>query len=578
MATLQKSPPIRLAPNSGPATPTPGFLVLPWDGGGWYFPRRFREVIEDPVALSVFRDYLKSKGGEASFFGATRWEELLPIGVDKAVDLPSRRLFYWTITFFRDQADEGMKMGQAALRRATRPDLTCSVNWNNFVSASYRASPNEKIGNNPDLEPDSAMGGFNWIGFGRKQCAMPFSEDWFGDATANSWTWYADVLRCSAALGEGQFGGYTIGSCMGGHPAGAAYKIFSLLGRGAKMVDVYTFGPEYLFPGNCWSESLGMYPALADALSLLGRSEDMLFPAKPSRGQVAILLPDPSALWEPDSRAPMYEANQAGIHRALTHAGYPVDAIDDIDLESGAFAERGYRVIVACGPNASREGEAKLAEWVKGGGVLVLSPGALTADRYNEPHDPFGAAADIRRSAVRDRDGRQPGFSEIPLWEPRGERLPDLDSADDDTLGAGTRTVCKMGDGQVVYHHLFAGVEYLRHLVVTAGLYRGYKTALRRFIAQPARDAGCARPVVIEGRLVEGALLEADRGWALVLLNWGGDAIGELSLVLPGVRSFSGSVTSSRGVPVRMEAALDGLRVRLPLETVDVLKIVRDGR
>lgn len=559
-----------VAPHAGSPERVHHFKLA--DEPGWYFPQRFTEVIEDPVALAIFRDYLKAKAPTPDVFGAKRWEDVVPSGASRATDAAGRRLYYWSIEFYREQANLGMKLANEALRRATRPELTCAVNWNNFVSVAYRASPNQAIANNTIVGPDSAMGSFAWLDFGRQRCAMPFSEDWFGDAAANSWTWYADVLRSSAALGDGQFGAYTIGCCMGGHPDGAAYKIFSILSRGAKMVDVYTFGPEYFFPGNCWSERLSMYAPLAASLGLLGRAEDLLFPARPARGDVAMLLSGASTLWETDSKSPLYEENAAGLHRALTHAGYGVDAIDEVDLASGAIAARGYKVILACGPNTTRAGVLKLAEWVQAGGTLLLAPGALTADEYNEPHDAFGPAAQVKRVAVRDRETRLAEYPEVPCWSPAGERQADLPALPD-TPAAGLMTGAALGRGTVAFCQFFAGVEYLRHLDSSSGLPRGYRAGLRDFLTAPLQAATCRRPAVVDQPLVEAAVLEADSGWAVVLLNWSGTPVNPLTLTLPGIRQPPQSVVSSQGSRVTFTATDTGLRLQLPLKAVDVLKV-----
>src|SRR5215469_4958840 len=101
----------------------------------------------------------------------------------------------------------------------------------------------------------------------------------------------------------GEFGGYIAARYLagfrylGGHPAGASYRILALIGHGAKTVCLYNYGP-YLIGGDAWSEYQTVYQPIADALRLVGRAEKVLYPGRPRRGSVAIYLPGISNLWD----------------------------------------------------------------------------------------------------------------------------------------------------------------------------------------------------------------------------------------------------------------------------------------
>ena len=53
------------------------------------------------------------------------------------------------------------------------------------------------------------------------------------------------------------------------------------------------FGPEYLFPGNCWSETAlanpKLFAGIAEANGLVGAAEELLWPATRVVSEVAIL-------------------------------------------------------------------------------------------------------------------------------------------------------------------------------------------------------------------------------------------------------------------------------------------------
>jgi hypothetical protein len=65
------------------------------------------------------------------------------------------------------------------------------------------------------------------------------------------------------------FGGYVVPRAAGDREDGILQKILALAGTGAKVVNSYVFGPEYSFPGNCYSKKAGMLRKLAQA-SMIG--------------------------------------------------------------------------------------------------------------------------------------------------------------------------------------------------------------------------------------------------------------------------------------------------------------------
>ena len=363
-----------------------------------------QQVRENPLWLEEFRTYLREKGFQPEELGGAdaAWSDIFPIGASAAKELPARRLFYWTMRFFPESASRGHKLAREALDRAFNRPMRADVNWNNWLSQWYAASPNKKIANNPIADPDAAMGSFDWMESGRTSAHTLWSEDWFGDQSAQTWSLYGDLLRSASMLGKQQFGSYVIGATIGGHAAGATYKMMSLLGHGGKAIDVYTFGPNLLFADG-WSENWWVYRPIADALRLVGRSERLLYPGRPERGKVAILLPGSSALWEKDQHHPHYNQEMWGLHHALVYGGYSVDFVDETDLAQGALGPRGYTTLYVTGPNVARAAQEQIKQWVQSGGTLVVTPGGAVADEYNTPTAVLDAVLGLKnRVAVRD--------------------------------------------------------------------------------------------------------------------------------------------------------------------------------
>ncbi len=82
----------------------------------------------------------------------------------------------------------------------------------------------------------------------------------------------------SAARQRGlEFGGYVVPRTSGDRSDGILQKVLCLVGSGAKAVQYFRFGPEYNFPGNCYSEKPGMLEKVAGAHRMLAVAEDVMW-------------------------------------------------------------------------------------------------------------------------------------------------------------------------------------------------------------------------------------------------------------------------------------------------------------
>jgi hypothetical protein len=435
------------------------------------------------------------------------------------------------------------------------------------------------------------MGSFDWMESGRLSAHTLWSEDWFGDQSAQTWSLYGDLLRSASMLGQQKFGSYVIGASIGGHPSGATYKMLSLIGHGGKGIDVYTFGPNMLF-GDGWSENWWVYPPLAKALRLVGRGERLLYPGRPERGKVAIFLPSSSALWETDQHQPHYNQEMWGLHHALIYAGYTVDFVDDTDLAQGALVGRGYTTLYLTGPNVAREAQEQVKAWVQSGGTLVVTPGAAVADEYNTPTSVLDPILGLKnRVAVRDAapqvsdtlpvtdtvtlTSTKLGTGSVDLHGPitaltidRAAVLASLKSG-----GAGI-TANQYGKGRAIAYAFFPGWQYWLTPDRTdrSRLPLKWGAAERNLIVAPVRIAGTPRPVTMNREGVEACRLQSGKGIAVVLLNWTDQPIASLTVTVPATGKFH-KVSSAQGAAVKSTVTADGIQVILPVKDVDVLMI-----
>jgi hypothetical protein len=431
--------------------------------------------------LENFHTFLESYKQTPADFDETwtSWRDVLPVGVTAATaTLRERRLFYWTMRFFQHSASNGHALGRSALESAFQHPLNAFPNWK------------------PDIRwfwPELHKASFDWFTSGRLGAHTLWSEDGFNDIDAQTWSVMGDMLRCAWMLQPApriqEFGGYVHGLSLGNHPSGASYKILTLVGHGAKIVDMYAFGTAFIQVDG-WSENAATYSPTARALRLLGRAERVLHPGRPDRGKVAILLPAASSLWDV---GPTFYLNDAKyLHHALVHAGYTVDFVDDTDLKDDALASRDYTTLYITSPNMSAADLqfTKIADWVKRGGILVVTLGAAVCDEYNTLHSSpdhpslldqvlgLSPRLDLEQKARTPWRDNSPvtetlsfldptfGSGEMPLVGPvvplqlaGATMVAQLTKEHPEKPGAGI-TVNQYGTGRAVAYGFFPGVQY----------------------------------------------------------------------------------------------------------------------
>jgi hypothetical protein len=399
------------------------------DEPGWYYPQWLNYVNDTknyPGYLEVFQKYLEQQGATYGFtytdlaVGATSWSSLHPIGqsvgnplIGGTASIQNRRLYYWTMRFYSDAAVDGMKMGSKAVTEAIGHPVATAVDW---ALSSYRW-----YWPSPDAGADTAMGWMDWASAGRTSAHTLWIEGWIEDIHANAWSVYAALMRSLTQAGTQSFGAYVVGQTMGTMPAGGKYKIFALLGNGAKRYCGYTFGPLFQGVADGWSEkssalvnpgitSGNVYSEYADANRLIGRSESILYPGKAKRSPVAILLPGASCLWDTQPVNLYYDIEVFGLYYAISHGyNFTVDYVDEADVASGALTDNDYHVLYVVGPNVSAAAQTAIDKWITTSGThnrqLVLGVGAGVADEYNCPTPKFDGLAGLvagSRAPVRD--------------------------------------------------------------------------------------------------------------------------------------------------------------------------------
>jgi hypothetical protein len=604
------------------------------DEPAWYYPDVSKQIGDpnDPTYnssyIKAFQAYLQGTGLLPSDFGVASFADLMSTGTLSqataiGATVTSKRLLYWTARFFAESASDGFRNATQTLKELLNTQMLITANCG--IHRYFTPSPNKVLDDGRNLGPDGAVGAPDLFDLGRKKAiSCLWTEDWFVDQSAQLWSFYGDLLRCAATNGGIAFGGHVVGQTLAAQPQaipdGATYKIMALVGRGAEALDLYTFG-QILQHKDSWSDEQAVYGPVARALQLLGSAERLRGgPGTVRRGTVALLFPQASQVWDPKEEEYCYWRELNGLHAALTHAQYPVDFVDDVDLESGKLGDRDYKALYVSAPNLSAEAQKEILTWVSLGGTLVLLPGACRFDRYDQPTAEMTQAAGAEDSTplvprpiepAHDIDRRllpkftitwvDPSFPFQPTTTPFPTRLRGLPGGAKvlaqftDTVGGAAIVLKTVGNngGQIISFGYWPGLTYLATIDYDFGvgnrflphLPQGWEANERAVATMPATLSGAQKHAELKcqdnGIPVEGIellVLDTSRGCMVTLLNWVSPVtVSTILTVHPPSNPVTGSHWTATWVRLGIEltdvhVGPTGISVTLPpLETVDVV-------
>ncbi|MBQ6245944.1 MAG: hypothetical protein IJK04_03695 [Kiritimatiellae bacterium] len=143
-----------------------------------------------------------------------------------------------------------------------------------------------------------------------------------------------------------------------------------------------------------WADTPEKLVALAKCTRRLGNAAPFLAGQRRAKADIAMLLSESTDIWQCEGDWRHYRRTSAksemrGDYYALRFSGYRVDFVREHMVEDG-FLD-GYKVIWATMRNLNRVCQAKVLDWVKAGGALVLVPGAITRDEADDETALFDA-------------------------------------------------------------------------------------------------------------------------------------------------------------------------------------------
>lgn len=578
------------------------------DEPGWYFPSVFKYVNENPKNLERFHSYLKAQGLKPQDFGFKNWndwDKVKPLGRSVAnKELPLRRLYYWTCRFFPYVSNGLFAKSTRALEDAFYPEMPITVNWNFFAGRYYFPGP---FAHNPDkTSSDAAMGGHDWLEFGRARgSTCMWTEDWFGDNLAYQWSFYSSKLKSAARKSNVKFGGYVIGATAG---EGVTQKMLTLFGHGAKVIKFYVFGPEYNFPGNCWSENPKVIKGIMRAATMAAKAEDYIYPGNPLIPQVAILTPQSSLVWDQkemeiasgivdatntnqNNATTTYMAEVYDLYIALMHANIPVDFIDETDLNDQKIMSN-YKLVFITAPNIPAETIKSIQRWIEQGGYLATTYGAITADRYDEPLNSLYSYAGIKID-----EAAQPRIViSWNKWKDSGVDTVNNNSGSFKTAWSkgkiistkkNTEVLAKFSDntpavvfspagkGGIFHYAFYPGCSYFLSQIESGktgynGLPTGFSPDIRQSILLPVKKAGIKPFVSVSEPMIEAVPLISEKGIAVTVLNWSGSDKDRVKLDIQCSEKISSVESISSGV-IQYNQEKGIVSCEIPLKDVDIL-------
>src|SRR6185436_11423272 len=405
------------------------FKALSYEDNNSLHPEIQTFLNRNGLSVSSFRNsylqYLKTINPDSNYWGKTQWQDVKPVGagvgnryINPVAVIEQQRLFYYTMIFFLNEPSNALIQFAGAItteinkKYGTNLKFNIDTNQNNYFDAVYQGNLFSPFGGNEDLSWDGANMFYDYFNNGRinktlsqqgHNCIALWFEDWgMGGIFLPRMSFYGDMMRSAAMNGlpgpgetvwpsdplpgsPGNFGLYTIPFNGKKNPDEWQYRVMSFLGKGSKQVDYFMFGPAPVNT-NAWSDYKSCYPKIAEINSMIGNAENVLYPGRPSRGKICILVTKCSDFYNCGSREyQMYQVERSNLHHALCHAGYSVDYIDEIDILQNRLEIRDYKVLYLTDPNLPADCAAIIKTWVHKGGILAVVAGAAVSDEFNNP-------------------------------------------------------------------------------------------------------------------------------------------------------------------------------------------------
>jgi hypothetical protein len=544
-----------------------------------------------------YRAFLKERGLKPQDVGKDSWEDVVAITwgaynhplphmrpKDRS-DVAACRHYYWSLKYWTDSTAKVYGTISRELEKRM-PWIHTRVN---FGQPWYNAATD--------------MRGTDCWEFARQRTiTAPCNEDWLSASGAFSGiqlnAYLADLDRSCAAIHDMVVQAYV----MPEDEDHIQRKLASVIGKGVKEIDLFSYGPAYSSFDN-WSQNFSQATGVAKFLRKLEKAEDVLFPGQPRKPKVAMIWSASDEIWR--EKAPVqFDSHMADslynrhyVYFGLLHKQIPIDFIDEVEIQKGRLSE--YEIVYLSARNLRRDVQKTVADWVRGGGYLWTDALSGVEDEYGQQSEillPVIGIKDLQITESSNVDYRPHASSGLKRQEPldsitfkdTGEALSAIGTTVKFTLSEPEKTKIlaafsdgspavierEYGKGKVQYVGTLAGCSYgwttrRRHNQIVTG----YKEVNRRLIADFPERVGVKMPLSCSVPMVEADLLESDKGIGIVLANYAGeDPLEKIRLDIAVPKKISSVMSAKRGVvPFTYNDDSKSVEVTLPLEIVDML-------
>lgn len=568
------------------------------------------KLAADDASIEGFRNWLKSKKLTPQELMVASWDEVKPVTEAQRDQSPA--LYYYSQQYRTVALGNFMAIQKQFLKENWKADFPVVANFS-----------------------DGAIYYGNFYGQGvdyftllheTDQNAI-WSEDWSNNATTyQNATFNVELMRAAARKG-GQWLGHHLIVYAGRTGYDVRLKAVSEAARGVRAFKSFAYGPVWAtHERSPWQRNTAVWKDHASVVREFGAVEEWLMPAKLKKAEVALLYSSASDIWSVGQNL------SSGFDRmhtwlALTHAQIPVDVVHENEVADGVLSD--YKIAYLSDPNLTRASARKLAEWVRGGGTLVLAAGAGGRDEFNRTLNTIDALLPFQRTpvqtlqthlnagrfltALKAQGNVTQGAAQIEVLSQQQTfaNVPSqgvvVEATFDDGSPAALRAA--VGQGSVVVRGYFPALDYIRQALVAKGAAvkdktaddaplqdenQGIPTALdveeldpskksynpweypaavREAIVAPVRTAKVQPPVVCNVPLVDAPYLQAPQGILIPLANYTLQPIKEMTLEVAVEKPVKEVRSVHQGVLPFQKMGDKKIRVSLPLDCTDFLTI-----
>lgn len=571
---------------------------------------RLASLASNPINQAAFKKWLQDEKRTPQSLGVTSWDQ---VKIVPNANVSSPALYVASQQFRAASIANYYKHATALVHEHYGPSIKTMQNFSD--GAVYLANM-------------YAQGNDYFTWFKNQSLDMAVSEDWSAlGSTPQCGGWNVALLRAATKYHKQPIGMYVISY---GPGIDTKLRAYSDMAQGAKSLNFYAYGPLYQGHEPGWSKRPDTFWAIAQINHEIGAAEHILIDAMPKPASTAIIYSVSSDIWD------ISKDNAQGHERmhtyiAMRHGQVAVDILSEQDVIEGRLDA--YKTAYLFGDNLDHQAVSPLSRWVNAGGTLVLAAGAGEKDELNRAMPALDVVLGLSRQPC-DRfqtlwtSGRNIAAvlnpnDQVTIKTVAGSTKVDV-LARRQTFKqvANSRVLATFTDGSpaAVSQAVGSGHVYMNGftpaLAYIAGALKADKAAqndgqngaaanlqgemdlftsmqiesqrlsniststapsefdgaLRDFILAPALTSPEAQQVKTSHPLIEATLMQGSKGWVVLLANYSGQSIANVTLTIEVGDKASGEIHSSRnGLLVSEKNKAGTVRVQLPLDSTDMV-------